>query len=280
MTDDATDPTDRSVGAHYDALADDWSEYAQVPWRAQVLWPTLVELLPDLDGKRVLDVGCGDGYYAARLADRGADVLGVDVSAAMVETARERYGDRTEFRQGDISAGLGFVDAGSVDLVCCQHVLSHVPDLDPVAAEFARVLRPGGTAVLSTHHPFHEYLVVRDESYPDTRAIDDLDARPAVRAETRPPTYGETERYELYWGGTVPAEDADGGGTGDDEIPATFHRRPLDALTGPLFDAGFALRDLCEPDLIERLDDDLLDEDSPLARRPPRSLCLRADLCE
>ncbi|WP_415380418.1 class I SAM-dependent methyltransferase [Halosimplex sp. TS25] len=278
MTDDAGDGDDRSVESHYDVLADDWSEYAGVPWREQVLWPTLEALLPDLDSQRVLDAGCGDGHYAARLADRGADVVGVDASEGMVDVARERYGDCAEFRRGDLAEGLDFLDTDSVDLVCCQHVLSHVPDLEPVAAEFARLLRSGGSVVLSTHHPFHEYLVVRDETYPDTRAIDDLDARPAVRADSQPSTYRETERYELYWSGSVPADPPDGNGEDGEEAPATFYRRPLDALTGPLFDAGFALRDLREPDLTERLDDDLVDGDSALARRPPRSLCLRAEL--
>ncbi|WP_436929509.1 class I SAM-dependent methyltransferase [Halosimplex halobium] len=263
---------------HYDDLADDWSDYAEVPWRGQVLWPTLTDLLPDLDGLRVLDAGCGDGYHAARLAGRGADVLGVDASEAMVDRARERYGDRADFRRGDLSDGLDCLDDDGVDLVLCQHVLSHVPDLESVAAEFARLLRPGGTVVLSTHHPFHEYLVVRDGSYPDTRAIDGLDARPAVDADGRSPTYADTERYDLYWGGEVSAEGLDGDSAGAE--PTAFHRRPLDALTGPLFDAGFVLADLREPDLSERLDDQLVDEVPELLDRPPRSLCLRAELPE
>jgi len=272
---------------HYDDVADDWSDYAEVPWRAQVLWPTLEELLPDLDGRRVLDAGCGDGYHAAALADRGADVIGVDASEGMVATARERYGDRDRvaFRHGDLADGLDPLADDGVDLVLCQHVLSHVPDLEPVAAAFARALRPGGSVVCSTHHPFHEYLVVREECYPDTRAIDGLDARPAVDADSRSPAYADSERYALYWGGEVPDgtetgldTDGDEGDEGDDANPSTFHRRPLDALTGPLFDAGFVLTGLREPDISERLDEELLDEVTDLAGRPPRSLCLRARL--
>jgi len=272
---------------HYDALAEDWSDYTEAPWRAQVLWPTLTDLLPEPDGLRVLDAGCGDGSHAAALADRGADVIGVDASEGMVDRARERYGDRDrlEFRRGDLTEGLDPIADDGVDLILCQHVLSHVPALEPVAAEFARVLRPGGSVVLSTHHPFHEYLVVRDEEYPDTRPIDDLDARPAVEARSESPTYADSERYDLYWGGSVPEEgaDSDGAGGADAATPTTFHRRPLDALSGPLFDAGFVLTGLLEPDLSERLDEELLDEElldevADLAERPPRSLCLRAEL--
>ncbi|QLH81661.1 class I SAM-dependent methyltransferase [Halosimplex pelagicum] len=262
---------------HYDALADDWRDYAAVPWRAQVLWPTLDELLPDLDGKRVLDAGCGDGTHAAALADRGADVVGVDASEGMVATAREHYGDRDRvaFRHADLTEGLDSLADDRFDLVLCQHVCSHVADLGPVAAAFARLVRPGGSVVLSTHHPFHEFLVVRDGSYPDTRAIDGLDARPAVDADS--PTYADAERYDLYWSGEAPEEGSDGG---DEADPTTFHRRPLDALTDPLFDAGFALTGLREPDLSERLDDELAEDVSTLLDRPPRSICLRAELTE
>lgn len=278
MSDDTDDSADE-----YDALADDWGDYAEVPWRTQVLWPVVDELLPDVAGARLLDAGCGDGYYTARLADRGADAIGLDASEEMVETARNRYGDRASFHQADLADGLDRLDEDSVDLVLSQHVLSHVPDLAPVFDAFARVLRPGGSLVLSTHHPFHEYLVVREETYPDTRTIDDIDARPAVRANAHPPTYCESEEYDLFWGGSVPERDDEAetkGENTDDGDPMRFHRRPLDALTRALFDAGFALRDLREPDLTERLDDGLVDEESPLARRPPRSLCVRAALAE
>jgi SAM-dependent methyltransferase len=266
---------------HYDALADDWSDYTEVPWRTQVLWPTLDELLPDLDGRRVLDAGCGDGTHAAALAERGADVIGVDASEGMIDTARERYGDRDRlaFRRADLTEGLDRLADDGFDLVLCQHVFSHVADLEPVAAAFARLLAPGGSVVLSTHHPFHEYLVVREESYPDTRAIDDLDARPAIDADSHPPTYADTERYDLYWGGEVP-EGGDGDGDSGEADPTPFHRRPLDALTGPLFDAGFVLAGLREPDLAERLDDELVEAVSTLLDRPPRSICLRAELSE
>jgi len=278
MPDDTDDSADE-----YDELAADWSAYSEVPWRAQVLWPVLEELLPEVEGARVLDAGCGDGVYTARLANRGANAVGVDASEGMISTARERYGEHATFHQADLADGLDRFDDDSVDLVLSQHVLSHVRALAPVFEAFARVLRPGATLVCSTHHPFNEYLVVREERYPDTRTIDDLDARPAVRARTHPSTYGETEAYDLFWSGSIPEQEQRADSTGSDFVdcdPMRFYRRPLHALTGPLFDAGFAIRDLREPDLNDRLDDDLVDPESPLSRRPPRSLCLRATLEE
>ncbi|WP_370969378.1 class I SAM-dependent methyltransferase [Amycolatopsis sp. cg9] len=97
-----------------------------------------------------LDAACGTGRYAAILAARGHRVIGVDSSPGMLARARERV-PTADFRLGDLTA-LPVADA-SVDLVTCGLALTHVGDLGPVLAEFARVLRPGGRAVLCDVHP-------------------------------------------------------------------------------------------------------------------------------
>lgn len=259
MTDSA------SVERHYDALAADWERFVDSPWKRNLLWPTVTDLLPDVDGRRVLDVGCGDGAYAARLADEGAAVVGVDLSEEMVRVARERHGDRADFHQGDVTAGLPFVADGDVDVVLCQHVLSHVRELEPVYAEFARVLGSEGTLVLSTHHPLHDYLVVRDREYPEIGTIDGAPADPVVDPDAAEPNYHDTERFQIGWGGE------------GSENPGTYYRRPLGTLVGALTEAGFGLDAVIEPDPAAHLPDDLLSECPDLADRPPRSICLRAD---
>ena len=89
-----------------------------------------------------LDTACGTGRYAGFLAGRGLRVVGVDGSPDMLARARTRV-PRGEFLVGDLHR-LPVADAG-VDLVVCGLALTHVPALEPVLAEFARVLRPGGT---------------------------------------------------------------------------------------------------------------------------------------
>ncbi|MFC3960080.1 class I SAM-dependent methyltransferase [Halovivax cerinus] len=254
-----------SVAEHYDELASDWERFVDSPWKRDLLWPIVSALLPDVEGHRVLDVGCGDGAYAARLADAGADVVGVDLSEEMVRVARERYGDRATFERGDVTSGLPFVADGEVDVLLCQHVLSHVPDLDPVYAEFARVLGAGGTVVLSTHHPLSDYLVVRDREYPEIGSVDGAPADPVVDPDAAAPDYHDTERFRIGWGG-------DGS-----ENPGTYFRRPLGTLVGDLIDAGFDLDEFVEPNPAEHLPQDALAECPDLAERPPRSICLRAD---
>ncbi len=98
-------------------------------------------------GKQVLDVGCGIGKTSAAFAKRGSSVVGVDISARMVEWAREtaeREGviDRVEFKTAD-ARQLPFDDA-TFDVVLCESVLAFVLDKDRALGEFIRVCKPGG----------------------------------------------------------------------------------------------------------------------------------------
>ena len=98
-------------------------------------------------GRRVLDVASGPGYVAAACAVRGADVVGVDVAAAMVALAR-RLRPEIDFRQADAER-LPFAD-GTFDAVLANFLILHVGRPEQIAAELARVLRPGRKLALST----------------------------------------------------------------------------------------------------------------------------------
>lgn len=112
--------------------------------------PVVHEMLMGLERGRALDAGCGTGRHAGFLASEGFDVVGVDATEAMLAVARDKHPD-VEFRQGRFES-LPIEDE-SVDLVTSALAVCHAPDLVPVFAEFARVLRPGGTAIVSDPHP-------------------------------------------------------------------------------------------------------------------------------
>lgn len=112
--------------------------------------PVLAEILAELPPGPAVDAACGTGRYAALLTARGHDVIGVDASPDMLDHARKRL-PVTDFRIGAVT-GLPVAD-DSVALVTCGLALTHVPSLDPVFAEFARVLRPGGHVVIADMHP-------------------------------------------------------------------------------------------------------------------------------
>ena len=94
-----------------------------------------------------LDAGCGDGRYLAALApELPKRRAGCDLSERILETARQRVD--ADFRQANLEA-LPF-DDDEFDLVLCSQVIEHVLDPDLALAELGRVLRPGGTLVIST----------------------------------------------------------------------------------------------------------------------------------
>ncbi|AVT34238.1 SAM-dependent methyltransferase [Plantactinospora sp. BC1] len=111
--------------------------------------PVVREILDALPPGTALDAACGTGRHTGYLAARGHRVIGVDSSAEMLARARERVPD-AEFRLADLHR-LPLPD-DHVDLVVCALALTHLPALEPVFAEFARVLRPGGHLVISDAH--------------------------------------------------------------------------------------------------------------------------------
>lgn len=105
-----------------------------------------------LDGRRVLDVGCGGGLLAEGLARAGAQVTGIDLAPAMIEVARlhaREQGLDIDYRSESVES-VAHTRAGSFDVVTCMEMLEHVPQPDALVACFARLLRPGGALFVST----------------------------------------------------------------------------------------------------------------------------------
>jgi SAM-dependent methyltransferase len=112
-------------------------------------------LLGDVSGRRILELGCGQGHTAVGLARRGARVIAIDdhvdqLRAARALAAREEV--TIEFHQAR-PAELAFLPADHVDLAIAVTSLSFVQDLDRVFRQVHRVVGPSGHLVLSVPHP-------------------------------------------------------------------------------------------------------------------------------
>lgn len=103
----------------------------------------LIELLDPKPGERILDVGCGTGHLTAEIAKRGAEVLGVDRSAEMVQRARSTY-PNLAFEVADASQ---FSASVPFDAVFSNAALHWMTQAEAVAASIARALKPGGRVV-------------------------------------------------------------------------------------------------------------------------------------
>jgi SAM-dependent methyltransferase len=112
--------------------------------------PAVWSLLDELEPGRALDAACGTGRHTARLVELGHQVIGVDLTPAMLERARAAVPE-AEFREGDLTRLP--VETGGVDLTLCALAMDHLPDLDAPLGELARVTRPGGMVIVSDIHP-------------------------------------------------------------------------------------------------------------------------------
>ena len=138
----------------HQALAPEWEQkYQKASFQSRD--SAVMDLLSrhSLKGQHWLDAGCGSGRFARLLASGGGMVLGVDAAAGMVDAAR-RLSSPTDvagslqFRQIETIARLDLPDA-CMDGVLCNSVLEYLPDPDAALAEMVRVLKPGGSLLIS-----------------------------------------------------------------------------------------------------------------------------------
>jgi SAM-dependent methyltransferase len=196
----------------YDRLAPVWSAATDAgPFNGLLERPALRSLIPrPLRGASVLDAGCGSGALCEWLLEKGADIAGLDLSPAMVEQARLRCGGQGRFLVADLARPLA-LEPGSFDGVACSLALHYLKDWDVALTSFARVLRPGGWAVISLDHPSGPPPPGQQGGYFDQELVSETWTKAGI------------EVTQHYW------------------------RRSLAAAVDAFADAGFGIERLAEP---------------------------------
>jgi 2-polyprenyl-3-methyl-5-hydroxy-6-metoxy-1,4-benzoquinol methylase len=193
-----------------------------------------------LAGLTAVDVGCSAGFIADELALAGATTTGVDIDEPGLAKARERFGERVDFRLAR-GEDLPF-DDGSVDVVVLNHIYEHVVDPDAVVADIHRVLAPGGVLYLGIGHrwqvvePHHRLPFL---SWLPQRAADRY-LRLAGKGEHYYEKYstpsGLRRMFAAFdvWDYTLPVLADPEAFSGSDVIPAWVGRLPEKALAATL----------------------------------------------
>ena len=155
---DSTEPRPADAGAEIARAYDRWARTYDTDANttrdldADVLRQSSLAI----DGRDVLEVGCGTGKNTRWLADRAQRVVAMDFSPGMLDVARGRVPlERVTLVQHDIRERWP-VDDASVDLVIGNLILEHVSNVAPIFAEAARVLRPGGLMYSCELHPYRQ----------------------------------------------------------------------------------------------------------------------------
>jgi SAM-dependent methyltransferase len=174
--------------------------------------PATLSLLPDVDGMRVLDVGCGPGAYSEYLIEHGATVIAIDASPRMVKHAHVRLQGKADIRHHDVREPLVFVQDNTIDLILAPLVLDYSENWFPIFTEFHRILKPESPCIFSIEHPFFKYLYHKTENYLSTEIV------------------------SAFW-------------TGFTTAPVLVHsyRRPLNAIFAVIKNTGFTLDKILEP---------------------------------
>ncbi len=203
----------------YEILAEKYNERIDhKPHNAYYDRPNTLKLVGEVAGKHILDAACGPGKYAEILRNQGADVTGFDLSPKMVEYARERNGVPHLFFVHDLMQPLDMFKGKHFDMVLCALALHYVENWNPVVREFYRVLKKGGSVVVSIEHPFFEYTYFKSKKYFSVEA---------VKATWR----GFGQRVAVH-----------------------SYRRPLSECLQPFTDNGFYIDELVEPLPVEEFE--------------------------
>ncbi|HKP43960.1 class I SAM-dependent methyltransferase [Mycobacterium sp.] len=119
------------------------------PWNINIHYDGKIDTSVARDAKSALDVGCGDGFLAARLARRIPHVVAIDIDAPVLERARERFPDApVAWTHGDfLTAGD---ELGSFDAVVSNASLHHFPDTGIALRRLRDRVQPGGTLAIVT----------------------------------------------------------------------------------------------------------------------------------
>ena len=162
---------EKRVEEHWNANAPAWTALTRAGcdlYRDHLNLPAFLDLLPDVRGRRGIDLGCGDGHCTRRIAERGARMTGIDLSGAFVAAAEEAEAREPlgiAYRRASATQ-LPF-EPGSFDFATAIMSLMDMPEAGRVLSEAHRVLRPGGFLQFSISHPCFETphrRNLRDES--------------------------------------------------------------------------------------------------------------------
>jgi ubiquinone/menaquinone biosynthesis C-methylase UbiE len=136
--------------------------------------PVLWKFAGNIEGLKVLDAGCGTGYLSILLAEKAASVIGIDISANMIQEAKAMAKEKNrnvEFRVDSCSA-LNSIGNEAMDLIVSNYVLMDLPCLTEAIENFYRVLKPQGAAVCIFGHPFSSDLAEEENYFDEVKRTD------------------------------------------------------------------------------------------------------------
>jgi len=235
--DDEGSVSNDDVRSAWDALAGWWDEKMEggETWQRRLIAPAVERLLTIASEERVLELACGNGEFARRLTELGADVLATDFSEPMLDRARSR-GEEIDYRRVDATdeaAMLALGEPGSFDAAVSNMAIMDMTDIEPMARAVYTLVRAGGRFVVSTLHPAFnsgDIVLVTDE---------ELDSR------------GITRTHSVKRSTYIRPMTGQGVALEDQPIMQWYFHRSIQDILNVFFDTGWVVDGLEEP-VLER----------------------------
>jgi SAM-dependent methyltransferase len=228
----------RQAGRYWERNALAWTSLARQGWdvyRDAVNTPAFLDVLPDVTGKRGLDVGCGEAHNTRLFARRGARMFAIDVAPTFVRLAAEMEQAQPNSIQYAVASGVELpFAAGTFDFATAVMILMDIPEHVLALREIHRVLRAGGFLQFSIMHPCF---------FPSHRRLLRTPQGQAYAVEVGQYFERVDGRIERWLFSAAP-EDAKTG-LEPFEVPI-FHRTLADWLNA-IIQAGFVLERVAEP---------------------------------
>jgi len=221
----------------YDKRAESYAESArESTFKEELEFPATTSLIPEVDDKRILDTGCGTGFYTEWLHENGAEVVGVDGSEEMLDRARERLDEGVKFYQADLSEEFRIEVEHKFDGVVGSLVFGYIEDWEKLFSQLYSHLASEGFLVFSVAHPFTEFSPAKED---DTYYFD-----------------VELKLKDL-----------------DVEVP--YYRRPFSEVISPLLKTGFQIDEIIEAEPTDQFKKERPEQYEKVSKRPT-VLCIRA----
>jgi 2-polyprenyl-3-methyl-5-hydroxy-6-metoxy-1,4-benzoquinol methylase len=219
----STDEAIKRWNLHAESFTANYTKYGDRS-RIVSLNPTIFSLMDEVDGKQVLDAGCGEGYLSRILAENGAEVTAVDYSEKMLEIADKRTPSDLEidYHHGNCE-NLRFLDGEQFDWIISNMVIQDLEDYESAFREMYRLLKPGGSFVFSILHPC---FITPNSGW--------------VRNELGEKKYWKVDRY--FYEGVY-----DQRFSFAIDKPVVWYHRSLTSYFKVIKQAGFVIEDMVEP---------------------------------
>ena len=188
----------------------------------KIIRQLVLKMLGKLEGKTVLDAGCGSGYLTSELSKTAKKVVGADFSSKFIDLCKKKYSNITNlsFIEYDVTQKSSFEDE-SFNIILSKMVLQYVPQIETFANEVVRILKKEGQLLVIVDHPFNTQFYFAQQTAGKTNA----------KYPNLKDYFSKEEQHKLsLWG----------------KAELTWYPKTIADYTMPFVEAGLILKDIQE----------------------------------